>query len=80
MSIQTQAGLAGFLGSLAVSGQPIEYLREFPAAVDALTEDEVIEASREYLDPRKLDTVLVGDAATIGSGVEALDEVELVEG
>lgn len=80
MSIQTQAGLAGFLGSLAVHNQPIEYLREFPAAVDALTEDEVIEASREYLDPRKLDTVLVGDAATIRSGVEALDEVELAEG
>ena len=79
MGIQTQSGLAGFLGSLAASDLPVEYLREFPAAVDALTEDDVIEASRRYLDPRRLDTVLVGDAAVIRAGVEALDEVELAE-
>jgi predicted Zn-dependent peptidase len=77
MAIQTQSGLAGYLGTLAVSGLPVEYLRDFPAAVDALTEDDVIEASRRYLDPRRLDTVLVGDASVIRSAVEAFDDVEL---
>jgi predicted Zn-dependent peptidase len=77
MSIQTQAGLAGYLSTLAVSGLTVEYLRDFPAAVDALTADDVIEASRRYLDPRKLDTVLVGDAAAIQAGVEALDDLEV---
>lgn len=77
MAIQTQSGLAGYLGTLAVSGLPVEYLRDFPAAVDALTEDDVIEASRRYLDPRKLETVLVGDASIIRSSVEAFDDVEL---
>ncbi len=77
MGIQTQAGLAGALAGLAVNGLPVEHLREFPARVEALTADEVIEAARLYLDPRKLDTVLVGDASQIQAGVEALGDVEV---
>jgi predicted Zn-dependent peptidase len=77
MSIQTQSGLAGYLSTLAVSGLPVEYLRDFPAAVDALTAEDVIEASRRFLDPRRLETVLVGDASVIQGVVEALDDVEV---
>ncbi len=46
MSIQTQSGLAGYLGTLAASDLSLEYLRDFPAAVDALTADDVMEAAR----------------------------------
>jgi predicted Zn-dependent peptidase len=77
MSIQTQSGLASYLGTLAESDLPIEYLRDFPAAVDALTEDEVIDAARRFLDPRKLTTVMVGDATRIESVVGAFDDVEV---
>ena len=77
MSIQTQAGLAGYLSTLASSGLPIEYLRDFPATVAELTEDDVIDAARTYLDPRKLTTVMVGDVATIRPVVEAFDDVEV---
>jgi predicted Zn-dependent peptidase len=77
MSIQTQAGLAGYLGTLAASDLPIEYLRDFPVAVDALTEDDVVDAARAYLDPRKLTTVMVGDVAKIRPVVEAFDDVEV---
>jgi predicted Zn-dependent peptidase len=80
MSLQTQSGLASFLGTLAVNDLPVEYLRTFPAEVDALTTDDVVDASRQYLDPRRLDTVLVGDLSAIRSGVEALDEVEVDSG
>ena len=45
MSIQTQAGLAAFLAMLASRELPVEYLRDFPAAVEALSETEVIEAA-----------------------------------
>ncbi len=76
MSIQTQSGLAGYLATLASNGLPVEHLRNFPAAIDALTADDVIAAARRYFDPRQLVTVLVGDAATIKNGVEALDTVE----
>jgi predicted Zn-dependent peptidase len=77
MSIQTQSGLAGYLGTLASWGLPIEYLRDFPAAVDALGEDDVVTAARRYLDPRKHSMVLVGDATQIRPVVEALEDVEL---
>ena len=75
MSIQTQAGLAGYLSTLAASGLSIEYLRDFPAAVAELTEQDVIEAARTYFDPRNLTTVMVGDSTTIRPVVEAFDDV-----
>lgn len=77
MSVQTQAGLASFLGTLAVNDLPIEYLRNYPAQVDALTADDVVDAARKYLDPRRLETVLVGDASIIRASVEAFDDVEV---
>jgi predicted Zn-dependent peptidase len=77
MSIQTQSGLASYLGTLAESDLPIEYLRDFPAAVDALSEDDVIDAARRFLDPRQLTTVMVGDAAQIEPVVAAFDDVEV---
>lgn len=79
MSMQTQSGLASHIGTLAMNGLPVEYLRDHPASVEALTEDDVIEASRRYLDPRSMSTVLVGDVDAIRPAVEALDDVEVDE-
>ncbi len=76
MSIQTQSGLAGYLATLASNDLPVEHLRDFPAAIDALTAEDVIAAARRHFDPRHLVTVLVGDAASIKGGVEAFDTVE----
>ena len=45
--------------------------------MDALTEDDVIAASRTYLDPRGLQTVMVGDTAVIHGAVAAFDDVEV---
>jgi predicted Zn-dependent peptidase len=77
MGLQTQSGLAAQLANLATNDLPIEHLRDYPAAVEALTEDEVIAAARKYLDPRKLHTVMVGDAGAIGAAVAAFDDVEV---
>jgi predicted Zn-dependent peptidase len=77
MSIQTQSGLASFLATLATNNLPIDYLRTFPAAVEALTEADVIEASRHYMNPRQLHTVMVGDVSEIGDTVGAFDEIEV---
>lgn len=79
MSMQTQSGLAAHLGMLAMNGLTVEYLRDHPASVEALTEDDVIEASRRYLDPRRMTTVMVGDVDAIRRAVEALDDVEIEE-
>ncbi len=77
MSIQTQAGLASYLTTLASRNLPIQYLREFPAAVEVLTEADVIDAARRYFAPRHLQTVMVGDVDAIRAAVEAFDEVEV---
>ena len=77
MSIQTQAGLASYLTTLASRDLPIRYLRDFLATVEALTEADVIEAARRYFGPRTLKTVMVGDVTAIGAAVEAFEDVEV---
>jgi predicted Zn-dependent peptidase len=76
LSIQTQAGLAGTLASLAAQGLGIEYLRDHPKRVEQVTAQQVLDASRTYLALDRLVTVLVGDARIIQAAVGALDELD----
>jgi predicted Zn-dependent peptidase len=77
MGIQTQAGLTAYLSTLAGAGLPVEYLREYPAALERVMPADVLEAARRFLSPRRLATVLVGDAAAIRPTLDPLGEVEL---
>ena len=76
MSIQTQSGLATYLAILAIAGLPLEYLRDYPKQVEALGEQEVIDAARQYLAPWRLSTVLVGDADAVRATADAFGPVE----
>ncbi len=76
MGIQTQAGLASFIATVVSAGLGVEYLREYPAALEKVTVDQVLEAAQRYLTPTGLTTVVVGDAAAVGPSVRALAEVE----
>ena len=71
MGIQTQSGLTAYLATLVGAGLPVEYLRDYPVALDRVTVDDVMAASRRFLSPLALTTVLVGDAATVGPIVDA---------
>ncbi|HEX4979791.1 MAG TPA: pitrilysin family protein [Acidimicrobiales bacterium] len=75
MGIQTQAGLASYLATLALNDLPISYLRDFPAAAEAVTTEEVIDVSRRFFAPQGLVRVLVGDGGSIGTAVAALGPV-----
>ena len=77
MGIQTQSGLTAYLATLVSAGMPVEYLRDYPAALERVTVDDMLVASRRFLSPRRFATVLVGDAAAIRPAVEAIGEVEL---
>jgi predicted Zn-dependent peptidase len=77
MSVQTQAGLTSYLATLAAFGLGVEYLRQYPAALEVVTVDAVRDAASRYLALPGLVTVLVGDAATVGPALEALDVVEV---
>ncbi|HEX7168108.1 MAG TPA: pitrilysin family protein [Acidimicrobiales bacterium] len=80
MSIQTQAGLAGYLAMLASSDLPLEFLRDYPKAVEALDADAVIEASRRHLAPHRLVTTLVGNSEAIEPVAAAFGPVETSAG
>jgi predicted Zn-dependent peptidase len=73
--IQSQRGLAASLARLAVFGLDIDYLRDYPRRIAAVTTDDVLDVSRRYLAPARLVTVLVGDASRISSSVSALEPV-----
>jgi zinc protease len=72
----SQGGLASLLSMLAGSGLGVDYLREFPKQLEAVTVETAQAAAAKYLTPKDLTTVVVGDAAEIGASVEALFEVE----
>jgi predicted Zn-dependent peptidase len=72
----SQGGLASLLSMLASAGLGVEYLRDFPQQLQAVTVDDAHAAAAKYLSPRHLTTVVVGDAAVIADGISALTEVE----
>jgi predicted Zn-dependent peptidase len=77
LATQTQAGLASYLSAITADGLTIDYLADYPRAVEAVTSDDVMDASLRYLGPRGLQTVIVGDATTTERPLAALDELEI---
>ncbi|MCW2623271.1 MAG: peptidase domain protein [Frankiales bacterium] len=69
LSTASQAGLASTLSVLAASGLGVEWLRDHPARLAAVTVDDVLEAAGRYFSPVSLTAVLVGDADRIGDAV-----------
>jgi zinc protease len=76
MSMQTQAGLAAYLAMLATNGLPLEYLRDYPKRVAALSADDVIAVSRKYLAAHRLVLVAVGDGDAIAPALEGFGALE----
>ena len=76
ISTASQGGLASLLSMLAAAGLGVEYLRDFPKLLQAVTVDDVQEAASTYLTPKDLTAVVVGDWSVIGDSVSTLVEVE----
>jgi zinc protease len=72
ISLDNQGGLASMLTALAADGLDLDWLRAYPAALDAVTPDEVAAAALRFFAPAAFTGVLVGDASLIGPGVRAL--------
>ena len=77
LSIQTQGGLAAYVDGLLTSGLDLGFLKAFRSNLEAVTPDEVYEASTRYFAPRALHTVMVGDARVIAPALQAFDDVEV---
>lgn len=72
----SQGGLASLLSMLVGSGLGVEYLRDYPKQLQAVTVDDVLAAAGTWMAPSRLTTVLVGDADLVAEPLSALFEVE----
>jgi predicted Zn-dependent peptidase len=79
LSTQTLSGLASYLDSITAAGLGIDYLRDFRTNLERVTPDDVLRVAADYLSPRNLLTVIVGDASLIQKQVEALEPVDMTK-
>jgi len=75
LRIQSQRGLAATLGRLVAFGLGVDYLKDYPRRINAVTTADVLDAAARYMAPARLVGVLVGDASRIAGGVEALEPI-----
>jgi zinc protease len=79
LAIATQSGLASMLSGLAGSGLGLDWLREYPGRLGAVTRESAFEAARRWLAPTALSTVVLGDTTQIAQPLGVLDSFELPE-
>jgi zinc protease len=77
LSISTQAGLASTLSALIGVGLGLDWLREHPRRLAAVTLEETFAAAQAYLAPTGMVTVVLGAADEIGDRLAPLGPVEL---
>ncbi len=77
LSTSTQAGLASTLSQLAGAGLGVEWLKDYPVRLAAVTVEDALAAAARYLAPASLTTVLVGDVAQIEAPLRTLIDLEL---
>jgi predicted Zn-dependent peptidase len=77
LSISTQAGLASTMSALIGVGLGLDWLREHPRRLAAVTLEETFAAARAYLAPANFVTVVLGEAAAVGDRLGVLGPVEL---
>lgn len=68
----SQAGLASMISMLAGADLGVQYLRDFPAQLQAVSVDDVLTAAATWLAPSRLAAVLVGDTSTIADSLATL--------
>ena len=76
LATATQSGLAGQIGALIAAGLDVDWLTEHPARLLKVTVADVAEAAAQFLAPRRLVSVAVGDAEQITGPLSAVTEIE----
>lgn len=60
LSLESNAGVAASLINIERYQLSLDYYRQFPAIITAITKDEVLEAAQNYLDPDRLGIAVAG--------------------
>jgi predicted Zn-dependent peptidase len=77
ISLDSHGGFASTIAALAADGVPVQWLRDHPARLEAVTTEEVAAAAQEFFAPSAFTGVVVGDAGVVGPGLRALGGVDL---
>ena len=77
LSTASQAGLASTLSQLAAGGLGVEWLREHPQQLAAVTVDDALAAASRWLAPSRMTRVFVGDVAQVEEPLRTLVDLEL---
>ena len=72
---ETTAGAAFRFRDLLVYGLPLDYYGGYVDRINAVSAADVQRVARRYIDPDKLDIVIVGDRSQIEAGIRALNEI-----
>jgi predicted Zn-dependent peptidase len=75
LSVASQSGLASTLAALAGHGLGLEWLREHPRRLAAVTLADAHAVASQYLAPARMVTVVLGDAAEVTGSLSTLAAV-----
>jgi zinc protease len=70
---ETTQQIATALVPVALYNLPLDYYNNYVQNIEAVTQADVQRVAREYIDPRSLAIVIVGDRKTIESGLKAVN-------
>jgi len=72
-NFETAEQIARAVAQLALYDLPDDYYSQFVPRMESLTPDEVMSAAARHLDPARLTTLIVGDAAAVSQDLDRLD-------
>jgi predicted Zn-dependent peptidase len=76
ISLSTHAGYASTVSAIHGAGQDLQWLRDHPARLAAVTTDEVAAVAEKYLAPSAFTGVVVGDRGAIEASLQRIGDVE----
>jgi zinc protease len=78
LEVESSEGIATQMLNLMVYDLPLDYWTHFPEDLRTLQAEEVLNATRRYLDPERDVIVLVGNAATFSGELKKLGEFRVI--
>ena len=70
---ETADGMAGEVSNIFTYDLPLDYLRAYPAKVNAVTSEDAAAIANKYFQPENMFLIAVGDKAKIQPGIEKLN-------
>ena len=74
---ETTAAIAAALANMITFGLPEDYYDTYRSKISSVTTGDVLNAAKTYVDPSRLQIVVVGDVATLKPQIEALQAGEM---